>query len=174
MDEAMSLPAALEGIDFDSGSEISRAHLLRQRLTDLIYAGVLRHGDKLPPVRDLARMSGLNRSTVQRTYRILVAEGVLRTRVGDGTYVAAGDREQVTPHRAEVRARLRAVLEFALASGFTLDEADAMASVEVSTLRAEHARRAAGMLQTRARFATWDRYGHRSGVDEREQAHPRG
>lgn len=51
--------------------------------------GRLRPGDRLPSGRDLAESSGVTLETVQRAYRLLVADGLVTSRVGRGTTVAA-------------------------------------------------------------------------------------
>jgi GntR family transcriptional regulator len=54
----------------------------------LVAIGALRPGDRLPPVRDLAVQLRLNRNTAARAVQELEAQGVVRTRVGQGTFVA--------------------------------------------------------------------------------------
>jgi GntR family transcriptional regulator len=61
---------------------------LRKQFTDLITSGVLAPGDRVPPLRQLARDLGLAVGTVARTYRELEAEGLLVSRRGGGTRVA--------------------------------------------------------------------------------------
>lgn len=61
---------------------------LRRQLADLIGAGVLEPGDRLPPLRQLAADLGLAVGTVARTYRELEAAGLVRSRRGGGTRVA--------------------------------------------------------------------------------------
>jgi DNA-binding transcriptional MocR family regulator len=46
-------------------------------------------GDRLPPIRDLARSLGVNRDTVALAYESLARAGVLESTVGRGTFVAA-------------------------------------------------------------------------------------
>jgi GntR family transcriptional regulator len=61
---------------------------LRRQLADLIGAGVLGPGERLPPLRQLAADLGLAVGTVARTYRELEAGGLVRSRRGGGTRVA--------------------------------------------------------------------------------------
>ncbi len=63
---------------------------LRRQLADLVGSGELRAGDRLPPLRQLAGDLGLAVGTVARAYRVLEADGVLESRRGAGTRVAAG------------------------------------------------------------------------------------
>ena len=61
---------------------------LRGQLADLIEAGRLAEGERLPPLRQLAGDLGLAVGTVARTYRELEAAGFVRSRRGAGTRVA--------------------------------------------------------------------------------------
>lgn len=55
-----------------------------------IQAGRLPAGQRMPPTRLLAGQVGVARKTVTTAYERLIAEGWLRARVGDGTYVGEG------------------------------------------------------------------------------------
>lgn len=56
---------------------------LRQQIT----AGVLRQGDRLPSVRELAGSLSINPNTIQRSYRQLEMEGWIATVPGKGCFV---------------------------------------------------------------------------------------
>lgn len=60
---------------------------LRRQLADLIQAGTLAPGERLPPLRQLAGDLGLAVGTVARTYRELEVAGLIRSRRGGGTRV---------------------------------------------------------------------------------------
>jgi DNA-binding transcriptional regulator YhcF (GntR family) len=62
---------------------------LRRQLSELIRYGVLAPGDRLPPLRQLAADLGLAVGTVARTYRELETAGLVVSRRGGGTRVAA-------------------------------------------------------------------------------------
>ncbi|SBT52445.1 GntR family transcriptional regulator [Micromonospora auratinigra] len=72
---------------------------LRRQLTELIVAGVLPAGERLPPLRQLAGDLGLAVGTVARTYRELESAGLVRSRRGGGTRVA----ERAAPRADECR-----------------------------------------------------------------------
>ena len=57
-----------------------------------ISAGVLRPGDKLPSVRELATSLAINPNTIQRSYRQLEMEGWIVTMPGKGCFVARDER----------------------------------------------------------------------------------
>lgn len=56
-------------------------------LREQITSGILRPGDKLPSVRDLAGTLTINPNTIQRSYRRLEAEGWIATVPGKGCFV---------------------------------------------------------------------------------------
>lgn len=65
---------------------------LRRQIEASIFTGELNIGDRLPTVRAVAVALKINANTVAKVYRALETEGILRTRRGSGTYVAAGMR----------------------------------------------------------------------------------
>ena len=54
---------------------------------DQILSGILRTGDKLPSVRDLASQLTINPNTIQRAYRELEMQGWIATVPGKGCFV---------------------------------------------------------------------------------------
>lgn len=50
-------------------------------------AGLLKPGDRMPSVRELARELTVNQNTVLHVYERMTAEGWLETRHGSGTFV---------------------------------------------------------------------------------------
>lgn len=63
---------------------------IRRQLAELIGAGVLEAGARLPPLRQLAADLSLAVGTVARTYRELETAGLVISRRGGGTKVVAG------------------------------------------------------------------------------------
>jgi GntR family transcriptional regulator / MocR family aminotransferase len=61
---------------------------LASSIADSIRSGRLKPGDPLPGTRGLAERLGVNRNTVVAGYAELAAEGLVRTRMGGGTFVA--------------------------------------------------------------------------------------
>ena len=78
---------------------------LRRQLAELISAGVLAPGDRLPPLRQLAADLGLAVGTVARTYRELEAAGLVRSRRGGGTRVQESAEHQSPVQVAEALSR---------------------------------------------------------------------
>ncbi len=62
-------------------------------IKDAIVSGTLKPGERIPATRDLAGMLGLNRTTVAAAYELLETDGLVRARVGRGSFVVGpGDR----------------------------------------------------------------------------------
>ena len=83
-----------------------------------IVAGVLRSGEKLPSVRELAVQLSINPNTIQRSYRQLEAEGWIATVPGKGCFVC-GLREYSAEERQELLAAFDKATAALLRSGTT-------------------------------------------------------
>lgn len=74
-------------LDLDPSSPIPLYLQIVEQVRRLVALNALRPGDRLPTVRDLAVQVRVNRNTAARAVRQLEREGVVRTRVGLGTFV---------------------------------------------------------------------------------------
>ncbi len=54
---------------------------------ELLASGALAPGSKLPPERELARQFGVSRPSLRHALKVLESMGVIRQRVGSGTYL---------------------------------------------------------------------------------------
>ncbi len=72
-------------IDLESTPPI--VEQLRAEMRQAIAAGVLKPGDPLPTVRQLADDLGINLNTVARAYRLLESDGLVRSIRGRGSVV---------------------------------------------------------------------------------------
>ncbi len=68
---------------------------LREKVIAMILDGVLKEGDALPSVRQVAGDFQLNPITVSKAYQELANENLIDKRRGLGMYVAEGAREQL-------------------------------------------------------------------------------
>lgn len=75
------------GITFEPVERISVSEEIARKVLDLINAGVLKPGDKLPSERELMEQLRVSRSSIREALRSLSLMGVLETRPGAGTYV---------------------------------------------------------------------------------------
>lgn len=95
---------------------------LRRQLADLITAGQVGPGDRLPPLRQLAGDLGVAVGTVARAYRELEQEGLLTSRRGGGTRVAGTDRAPARDRRQMLGAMATDFVARARGLGFTDEE----------------------------------------------------
>ncbi len=65
---------------------------LRDRVVAMILDGVLKEGDPLPSVRNVAAEYRVNPLTVLKGYQQLVDEGLVESRRGRGMFINAGAR----------------------------------------------------------------------------------
>jgi GntR family transcriptional regulator len=85
-----------------------------------IAEGEVKPGERMPLVKDLATVLGVNRNTVLRALHQLRDEGLLAIRQGRGITVAG------TPERGAVLTRVKDLVAFARKNGYGQDEIIAM------------------------------------------------
>jgi GntR family transcriptional regulator len=97
---------------------------LDRGLRAAIATGRLQVGDQLPTVRQLAVDLRVNANTVARVYAELERSGILETRRGIGSFVAATPQQAHPPneHARRLRTFVTRVLGDAAAVGFSIDE----------------------------------------------------
>jgi GntR family transcriptional regulator len=114
----------MTGLTIDSRDPTPIYAQLNRALRASIATGRVRPGDQLPTVRQLAVELRVNANTVARVYGELERDGVLETRRGVGSFVAATPGQARPPgeHTKRLRAFATRVLADAAAAGFTRDE----------------------------------------------------
>jgi DNA-binding transcriptional regulator YhcF (GntR family) len=83
--------AAGAGIALDHEGDVPLGVQLDWAFRAAVTAGRLRPGERLPGLREVADQLGVNHNTLRAAVAKLEADGVLRTRHGAGTFVAAHD-----------------------------------------------------------------------------------
>ncbi|TFB91400.1 GntR family transcriptional regulator [Cryobacterium sp. HLT2-28] len=91
---------------------------IHQRLRTVIQSGALAAGERLPPVRQLARDLGVAAGTVAKAYKLLEREGLVVSRAGGGTRVNSA----VPTPPAQVLQAARTLSELAAGHGLGLEE----------------------------------------------------
>jgi DNA-binding FadR family transcriptional regulator len=138
-----------------------------RRLSADIAAGRLAPGERLPSERDLARSLGVGRASVREALAALANQGLLETRPGSGSFVAAGAADVLrgtgleASHDASPSDVLeaRALLEPAVAR---LAAARAGADIEIEDLLAQMEQPFdLADARDRARWSDADRLFHR-------------
>jgi len=97
------------------------------QIKDGIAGGVLKHGERLPSIREMAKELNISEITIKRAYTDLEAEGFLYTRAGLGSFVADVDQDRLRQAKLrEIRKELRRVLLTARRFGIKPDEVAAL------------------------------------------------
>jgi DNA-binding transcriptional regulator YhcF (GntR family) len=116
-------PGVIPRITVDLGLPVPPYEQIRAQLADLIRAGRLPAGERLPPVRQLATDLGLATGTVARAYRELEQAGLLASRRGGGTRVSSSLAEPPERERQRlVELRASELVAFARRIGASDDE----------------------------------------------------
>ena len=97
---------------------------LERGLRAAIATSRLRPGEQLPTVRELAVDLRINANTVARVYAELERAGVIQTRRGVGSFIAATPARAHPPreHDRRLRTFVTRVLADAESVGFTVDQ----------------------------------------------------
>lgn len=97
---------------------------LERGLRAAIATSRLRPGEQLPTVRELAVDLRINANTVARVYAELERAGVIQTRRGVGSFIAATPARAHPPreHDRRLRTFITRVLADAESVGFTVDQ----------------------------------------------------
>ena len=100
-----------------------------------IASEVLRPGEMVPSVREMAKQTAVNPNTVSRAYRELQSEGILEVVRGTGLQVTKTAVKQCRKDRQGlIQERLRAVLEEAQQSQLGDDEIRQLFESELARL----------------------------------------
>jgi GntR family transcriptional regulator len=97
---------------------------LKERVVGMVLDGVLKSGDALPSVRQIAADYQLNPITVSRAYQELADEALVEKRRGLGMYVTDGARDKLLSSERErfLKEEWPAVLERIRRLGLNLEQ----------------------------------------------------
>jgi GntR family transcriptional regulator len=87
--------------DLDPRSPVPLYVQIVEHVRRLVALGALKAGDRFLTVRELAVRARVNRNTAARAIAHLEREGVVRTRVGQGTYIVDGQSPMAAHERDE-------------------------------------------------------------------------
>jgi GntR family transcriptional regulator len=114
-----------QGFAIDQSDRTPVYAQLERGIRSAIASGRLAVGDQLPTVRQLAVELRVNANTVAKVYTFLERAGVLETRRGVGTFVAAHSPtpQEETLRRSELGRLVDRFLADLSSHGFHVDEA---------------------------------------------------
>lgn len=95
---------------------------IRNRIVHLIRSGYYKTGDRLPSVRELAVILNINFNTVSKAYQDLERDGLIVTRRGLGTFVAATAESAEPFGRSPIDPLICELVEAAETHGILADE----------------------------------------------------
>jgi len=110
----------------DGRSRVATYMQLVLQVKQALRVGLLRDGDQLPKVREVAQALAINPNTVLKAYRELVLEGLAEGKPGVGTFVTGTLAGPSLGHQARLRDELLAWLERAEAAGMSGDDINAL------------------------------------------------
>lgn len=102
----MSLPALLKGWKIELHSGIPAYKQIANRLASAMADGTLKDGDRLPTIRELNSLLGVNPNTVAKAYRELMLQGLIEGQRGAGSFVKLDDPVMTLPAQKK-RAKLK-------------------------------------------------------------------
>jgi GntR family transcriptional regulator len=115
----------------DGRSRVSTYVQLVQQVKQALRVGLLRPGDQLPRVREVAQALAINPNTVLKAYRELELEGLAEGRPGVGTFVTATLAGPSLTNHAELREDLVAWLRSAAGAGLSREDITALIETTV-------------------------------------------
>jgi GntR family transcriptional regulator len=115
----------------DGRSRVSTYVQLVQQVKQALRVGLLRPGDQLPRVREVAQALAINPNTVLKAYRELELEGLAEGRPGVGTFVTRTLAGPSLTSHAELREDLVAWLRNAEAAGLSREDITALIETTV-------------------------------------------
>lgn len=122
----------------DPASELAIYDQVVRQVKFAVASEVIKRGELVPSVRELARELTINPNTVARAYRQLQSEQVLESVRGTGLAVADGAAKRCRSQRVDlIRARLREVLAEAKQSRLAADQVRNLVDEELTIVEEE-------------------------------------
>jgi GntR family transcriptional regulator len=126
-------------IEPSSSSPIYRQ--IMDQIKHQVAAGMLKAGDKVPSVRQLAGQLAVNQNTILKVYGELCREHVLEVDRGNGTVVAQGNSMlSMSDRKRTVAALLREAAVQAIHLGIPVEQTHALLEKEYQAIEAERKR----------------------------------
>jgi GntR family transcriptional regulator len=115
-------------IDFHLNSRSGVAPYLQliRQVRQALRLGLLRKGDQLPTVKDVAGSLAINPNTVLKAYRLLEYEGLAAAKPGVGTFVTKTVTEESVVAHQRLSMELSAWMGRAQRAGLDLEDMEAL------------------------------------------------
>jgi len=109
-------------INIDLTSPVPAYQQVIQAVKIEIISGRLKDGDRLPPIRELAKILKLNPNTVAKAYYTLEEDGFVESRPGSGNWVKMKAPDMDGLRRSMLEGEAKAFLENAFSLGATIED----------------------------------------------------
>ena len=113
-----------------------------------IATGVLKAGDKVPSVRELAARLAVNQNTILKVYNELCRQNVLKIERGDGTYVSSSKQTMPAAERRKtVSNALREASILAVQLELPIEQVAELLHKEYESIVSQRASRRTGLSE---------------------------
>ena len=111
-------------INLELGSSVPIYVQIVDQVREQLAAGLLKPGDQLPTVRQLASELRVNFNTIARAYRLLDDAGLISTQRGRGTYLVekeTGKADEIV-RKSTIQEQIQKVIQSLLQQGYSFEE----------------------------------------------------
>ena len=98
-------------IQLDMGDHRPLYEQIRDKLKEMIIAGVMTENDKIPSVREMAGILAINPNTIQKAYRELESDGYIYSVKAKGFFVSEIKESGDVGKIAELKDELKPVIK---------------------------------------------------------------
>lgn len=82
-------------ISIDTRSPVAIFEQIKSGFRGLVARGLLKPGDQVPAIRNLAQTLLINPNTIARAYRELIQEGLFESRRGEGNFISTSATRRI-------------------------------------------------------------------------------
>lgn len=107
-------------VDFQSRTPIFEQ--IVHQVEEYIRLGILKNGDKLPSIRELTEIAGVNPNTVAKAYSVLDNSGLLVSAAGRGCFVSANATEIIKERAQQQLPEFEETVKKLLTSGISKEK----------------------------------------------------
>lgn len=84
---------------------------IKDKIKELVINGIMKSGDKIPSVRELAQILTINPNTIQKAYKDLETEGFIYSVKGKGNFISQPDSSYEQSRRDDILVQISKLTE---------------------------------------------------------------
>ncbi len=104
-------------ITIDGRSPVPIFEQVKSGFRGLVARGLIKPGEQIPAIRNLAEILRVNPNTIARAYRELIQEGFLESRRGEGNFISMNARQNMNNGLEVAKQNLKDAVQMARRSG---------------------------------------------------------